>query len=46
MLNPFKFLSKFFSSSNQKELNRIKKIVEKVNNYEEKVIKLKDVFTI
>ena len=42
MLNPFKFLSKFFSSSNQKELDRIKKIVEKVNNYEEKVIKLKD----
>ena len=42
MLNPVKFLSKFFSSNNQKELDRIKKIVEKVNNYEEKVIKLKD----
>ena len=42
MLNPVKFLSKFFSSNNQKELDRINKIVEKVNNYEEKVIKLKD----
>ena len=42
MINPVKFLSKFFSSNNQKELDRINKIVEKVNNYEEKVIKLKD----
>ncbi len=42
MLNPVKFLSKFFTSNNQKELNRINKIVEKVNNYEEKIIKLKD----
>ena len=34
MLNPLNFLSKFIKSSNQKELDRIAKIVEKVNSYE------------
>ena len=34
MLNPLNFLSKFIKSSNQKELDRITKIVEKVNSYE------------
>ena len=35
MLNPFNFLSKFIKSSNQKELDRIAKIVEKVNTLED-----------
>ncbi len=34
MLNPLNFLSKFIKSSNQKELDRINKIVEQVNSYE------------
>ena len=34
MLNPLNFLSKFIKSSNQKELDQIAKIVEKVNAYE------------
>jgi len=34
MLNPLNFLSKFIKSSNQKELDRIAKIVEKVNFFE------------
>ena len=34
MLNPLNFFSKFIKSSNQKELDRIAKIVEKVNSYE------------
>ena len=34
MLNPLNFLSKFIKSSNQKELDRITKIAEKVNSFE------------
>ena len=34
MLNPLNFISKFIKSSNQKELDRIAKIVEKVNSFE------------
>jgi len=37
MLNPLNFLSKFIKSSNQKELDRIAKIVEKVNSFEDKI---------
>jgi len=37
MLNPLNFLSKFIKSSNQKELDRIMKIVEKVNSFENKI---------
>jgi preprotein translocase subunit SecA len=37
MLNPLNFLSKFIKSSNEKELSRISKIVEKVNSYEDKI---------
>jgi len=37
MLNPLNFLSKFIKSSNQKELDRIVRIVEKVNSFEGKV---------
>ena len=37
MLNPLNLLSKFLGSSNQKELNKIQKIVNQVNLLEEKV---------
>ena len=40
MLNPLNFISKFIKSSNQKELDRIAKIVEKVNSFEEKILKI------
>ena len=42
MLNPLNFISKFIKSSNQKELDRLKKIVEQVNTYEDFTAKLKD----
>ena len=34
MLNPLKFISKFIKSNNQKELDRMAKIVEKINSFE------------
>jgi len=37
MLNPLNFLSKFIKSSNEKELDRIAKIVEQVNSYEDSI---------
>jgi preprotein translocase subunit SecA len=42
MLNPLNFLSKFIKSSNQKELDRIAKIVEKVNSYESIIKEIQD----
>jgi len=42
MLNPLKFISKFIKSSNQKELDRIRKIVSQVNLLEADIKKLKD----
>ena len=42
MLNPLNFLSKFIKSSNQKELDRIAKIVEKVNSFEVEIKNIKD----
>ena len=42
MLNPFNIISKFIKSNNQKQLDRIKKIVSKVNDYEEKISKLSE----
>ena len=42
MLNPLNFISKFIKSSNQKELDRLKKIVEQVNACEDFTVKLKD----
>ena len=42
MLNPLNFLLKFIKSSNQKELNRIEKIVKKVNYFEDKIRKISD----
>tara|TARA_B100000575_G_scaffold293493_1_gene305075 strand:- start:2522 stop:5068 length:2547 start_codon:yes stop_codon:yes gene_type:complete len=43
MLNPLSFISKFVKSSNQRELDRIGKIVEEINHLEEAVKNLKDV---
>ena len=40
MFNPLGFISKFIKSGNQKELDRIGKIVIKINSLEEKFIKL------
>ena len=42
MINPFSFISKFIKSSNQKELDRISKIVSKINSLEENTKILKD----
>ena len=42
MLNPLNFLSKFIKSSNQKELDRIAKIVERVNSYESIIKEIAD----
>ena len=42
MFNPLGFISKFIKSSNQKELDRIGKIISKINSLEEKFTKLKD----
>ena len=42
MLNPLNFISKFIKSSNQKELDRLNKILNKVNLYEERIKKLDD----
>ena len=42
MLNPLNFITKFIKSSNQKELDRIKKIVVKVNSLEATVKNLSD----
>ncbi len=42
MLNPLQFVSKFFKSNNQKELDRIKKILEKVNSFEQIFAKFED----
>jgi len=37
MFNPLNFFSKFIKSSNQKELDSIAQIVEKVNSFEDKI---------
>ena len=42
MLNPLNFISKIFKSSNQKELDKLQKIVKQVNNYEDQVTKIED----
>ena len=41
MLNPLNFISKFIKSGNQKELDRINKIVNQVNLLEENTKKTK-----
>ena len=40
MLNPLNFILKFFTSINQKELNKLQKIVKQVNDKEDQTIKL------
>ncbi len=42
MFNPLGFISKFIKSSNQKELDRINKIVENINLLEDKFKNFKD----
>ncbi len=42
MPNPLNFISKIFKSSNQKELDKLQKIVSQVNNYEDQIAKLED----
>ena len=42
MLNPISFISKFIKSGDQKELDRIAKIVKKINNLEAEISKLND----
>ena len=42
MLNPLNFISKFIKSSNQKELDRLQKIVKQVNVMEDIIVKLKE----
>ena len=42
MFNPLNLISKFIKSSNQKELDRVSKIVEKINSLEEKIVNLND----
>ncbi len=42
MFNPLNLISKFIKSGNQKELDRLKKITQKINSLEEITKKLKD----
>ena len=40
MLNPLNFISKIFKSSNQKELDKLTKIVNKINSFEQELSNL------
>ena len=42
MLNPLNILSKFIKSGNQRELDKLQIIVNKVNKFEENISKLSD----
>ena len=42
MLNPLKIISKFIRSDNQRNLDKLKLTVEKINNLENEIIQLKD----
>ena len=42
MLNPLNFILKFFTSINQKELDKLQKIVKQVNDKEDQTVKLED----
>ena len=44
MLNPLNFISKFIKSGNQKELDRISKIVKQINLLEENVMQFLNSF--
>ena len=43
MLNPLKILSKFIKSHNQKQLDKLRVILDKVNNFENEISKINDV---
>ena len=43
MFNPLNLISKFIKSSNQKELDRIGKIVDKINFLEKEFKELEDI---
>tara|TARA_Y100000590_G_scaffold318496_1_gene360367 strand:+ start:1 stop:2520 length:2520 start_codon:yes stop_codon:yes gene_type:complete len=42
MLNPLNLISKIFKSSNQKELGKLAKFVDKINDFEDQISKLED----
>ena len=42
MFNPLNLITKFIKSSNQKELDKIGKIVEKINSHDENFKNLSD----
>ncbi len=42
MLNPLKIISKFIRSDNQRNLDKLKSTVEKINHLENEIIQLKD----
>ena len=42
MFNPLNFITKFIKSSNQKEIDRLQKITQKINSLEENTKKLKE----
>ena len=42
MINPLKFVSKIFKSTNQKELERLNNIAQNINLLENEVKKLED----
>ena len=42
MLNPISFISKFFKSSNQNEIDKIQGLLSEINNLENKISKLDD----
>ena len=42
MFNPLSFISKFIKSSNQRELDRIAKIVIRINSLEDNIKNLED----
>ena len=43
MLNPLNLISRFIKSSNQRELDKLKKNVEKINELENEISKLEDI---
>ena len=46
MLNPLKFISKFIKSSNQKTLDKLSLMVNKINSLENEVSNLDDVISL
>ena len=43
MLNPLNFITKLIKTSNQKELDKLKKTVELVNSKENEIAKFQDI---